>query len=204
MSKIARLAVLVAALASLFAVMSSSAGATTFTNSGATSFHGTGTGGTLGITNGSGGVSNLTCTGTDVIGVLGSGTFNFVLGNVTFAPCLLVGLHTKVACSYTWTASTFASGVTSGKAAVDCVASLATSPFTALCDITGLTNLSYTNPGTAGRFTLLASNTLVVTNHTDASCSATGVTTGTSKIGDLSEQSIPMTNLANSPIIASP
>ena len=55
MSRISRLAVLVTALASLFAVLSSTAGAATFTNSGSTAFTATGGAGTLGITSTAGG-----------------------------------------------------------------------------------------------------------------------------------------------------
>jgi hypothetical protein len=206
MSKIARLAVLVAALASLFAVLSSTAGATTFTNSGATSFHGRGFDVRLDVTNGAGGSSGLTCDGVDMTGNVTSGVFTTIAGTITFAPCVLVGLHTKWVCPYTLTPASFAAGVMTGTAAVNCVTTLATGPGTALCNITGSTTVRYTNPtgSTAGRLTLLASHTLSVTNASDASCSATGVATGTAKVGDLSERTISMTDLANSPAVASP
>ena len=57
MSKISRLVVLAIALASLFAVLSSTAGAVTFTNDGGTAFHATGSPGTLSATGTAGGPS---------------------------------------------------------------------------------------------------------------------------------------------------
>jgi hypothetical protein len=190
--------VLVTALASLFAVLSSTASAATFTNSGSTAFTATGVGGTLGITNGAGGVSNLTCSGTDATGNLASGVFTSVTGNVSFAPCTLVGLHTKATCSYSLIPLTFTSFLPpeiDGSASVNCSVALATNPFTVLCKVLGSVVSAFKNPsGTAKGIWRFFSSLLSVSNSSDSSCSAAGVPTGTTRTGDLTGQTINVTN----------
>ena len=136
MSRISRLAVLVTALASLFAVLSSTAGAVTFTNTGTGgAFHATGGAGTLGITptaGGGGTPSNLTCFDSTATGSLAAGAFTSVNGTVTFTNCKLVGLEVHVGCTYSLTPLTFSAGVTTGTADTHCTVSLQTSPFWAV------------------------------------------------------------------------
>jgi hypothetical protein len=198
MSRIARFAVLVAALASLFAVMSSSAGAVTWTNTGTSTVHATGVGGTLHV-----GVNHLVCTGATANGTTspsGGTTFD-VTGTVTFTPCVLAGQNTFVSCSYTLTALSHTGGVfggtTAGNADVTCDAKLEASPQPGLCHISGATAGSYVNPAAAGgqgRLTLNTTSTLVVSNFGSTACPlGTGA-------GTLTEQSL-FTTTANTPIL---
>src|SRR6185312_4602675 len=138
---------LVTALTSLFAVLSSTAGAVTFTNFGSTAFTATGGPGTLAIT-GASGTNNLACSGSSATGAVPSGVFTAVTGSVNFSPCTVLG-HLKVTCSYSLTPVSFASPVTTGVADVNCLVTLATSPNTPLCNITGTTPGQYTNPSGA-------------------------------------------------------
>ncbi|WP_445148269.1 hypothetical protein [Baekduia sp. Peel2402] len=185
MSRIARFAVLVTALASLMGVVSATAGAVTWHNTGNTAFTAAGGGGTLSV-----GSNNLPCTGSEATGTAtgGSviGTTYSMPGTITFAPCLMAGQPTYVHCGFTLTGASFASGVTSGVADVKCIAYL-TANNLQLCNITGTTPASYTNPSGAakGKFTLSTSGTgLTVSHYFGTSCL---MGTGT---GHLSEQTI--------------
>jgi len=202
MSRISRLVVLVTALASLFAVLSSTAGAVTFTNTGSTNFHATAGPGTLTIT--SSPARDLVCQDATATGTAAM-TFTTITGTATFTNCLLVGIHTEVGCSYTFSPSTFTGISTDGVTSVNCVARLATTPNTALCNITGALSSVYVNPsgGTPGRLTLQNQSGLTVSNNSDASCSAANVPTGTTRSGDLSETTFTLTD-ATGPIIATP
>jgi hypothetical protein len=174
MSRIARFAVLVTALASLLGIMSSAASAVTWHNTGSTSFTATGGPGTL-----SRGSVSLACTGSSATGTAPGGstvaTNYTVSGTITFSPCTLSGQNTYVHCTYTLTGTAFAAGVTAGSAGVTCVARL-TATNTALCHIEGSTPGSYTNPSgaTAGKVTINASNTLTVTNSSSPCPLGTG------------------------------
>jgi hypothetical protein len=173
MSRFARFAVLVAALTSLFAVMSSSAGAVTWTNTGSTAVHATGLGGGLHVVN-----NTLSCTGATASGTApahGLTTYD-VTGTVVFSPCTLVGQATTVHCSFTLTALTHTGGVfggvTGGNADVTCDARL-TSTGTGLCHISGSTAGHYVNPSAAGgtgRLTLTTSTSLVVSDFGSTHC----------------------------------
>jgi len=203
MSKFSRFVVLVTAFASLFAVMSSTAGAVTWTNTGETSFHGTSPGGVLAVTGSSApATSNLTCTAATATGTAAA-VFTTVSGTVTFNPCSLNGTAADVGCTYTLTPATFASGVTTGSAAVTCTARLAATG-TPLCHIAGSTPGHYINPAgsTNGRLTVTASSSLVVTPETgtgSGSCSSL-LGTASSGFGHLSEQTFTLTS--SGPVIA--
>ena len=179
MSKFSRIVVLVTALASLFAVMSPTAGAVTFTNTGGTVFHATGVGGTLGVT-GSGGTNNISCTASTMSGTVATGVFTSMTGTITFNPCSLAGTPSDVNCSFAFTPLVFTAGspaVTSGNASVTCVASTTTNPPVALCHIEGTTPVHYVNsvsPNVPSRFTLTASSTLRVTSPRPAPRAAGG------------------------------
>jgi hypothetical protein len=207
MSKFSRIVVLVTALASLFAVMSSSAGATTFTNinSSGTSFHAFGGAGTLTVTRHPGVGSNLTCTASTGTGSIPFGTFTSVTGAVNFNPCSLAGNPSTVICSYTLVPTVFNAGspaVTNGTATVNCTAYVGGTP---LCKITGSTPGHYINPGAAaGKVTLTSSSSLTVTHNSGTTCSAL-IGTTTSGTGHLTEQTLTLQGaLANQPDIASP
>jgi hypothetical protein len=195
MSKFSRIVVLATALASLFAVMSSTAGAVTWTNTGGTTFHATGGPGTLSI-----GVNNLACGGSTATGVapMSSATSTVATGTVVFSPCVLIpGQSMFVHCTYTLTANAFSAGVTAGTADVTCDTRLAAAPANSLCHISGSTGGTYTNPagGAAGKLTLHASTSLVVSNGNVACPLGTGN-------GSLTEQTITVTSVAESPILA--
>ena len=102
----------------------------------------------------------------------------------------------------------FAGGVTNVSLDLHCVVRLQTPPNTALCNITGTTPGHYINPtaatSTPGKLTLTSSNTLTITNSSDTSCTSAGVPTGAARFVDLSEQTITLTSVAESPIVTSP
>ena len=105
MSKIARLVVLVTALSSLFAMLSATAGAVTWHNTGGTAFHATGGPGSLSI-----GSATLACSGSTATGTAPGGStvaqhYN-VTGTITFSPCQLVGQSTYVHCHFNLTGTT--------------------------------------------------------------------------------------------------
>jgi hypothetical protein len=199
MSKFSRIVVLVTALASLFAVMSSTAGAVTFTNTGGTSFHAVGGAGTLTATRHPGVGSNLTCTASTATGTVAM-DFTSVTGDVTFTGCTLTANPAHVACHFTltpvlWTNATQA--VTSGSAAVTCTASVGGVP---LCHIEGSTPGDYFNPdlpNTTGRLTLTSSSTLTVTHSNGASSCSSLLGTTPSGPGHLTEQTINLTGPAS-------
>jgi hypothetical protein len=209
MSKFSRIVVLVTALASLFAVMSSTAGATTFTNTGGTSFHATGGAGTLTATRHPGVGSNFTCLASTWTGTLPAGVFTSVTGTATYTPCSLGGGNpAHVACTYTltptvWTNATQA--ITNGLAAVTCTMSIGGIP---LCHIEGSTPGHYFNPdlpNTVARLTLTASSTLTATHSNGtSSCSLLLGTTPSGPV-HLTEQTATLTGPASgNPFITSP
>ena len=89
MSKIMRIAVLAMSLVSLFAVMSSAAGAVTWTNTGQTSFTATTGAGTLGSTGTSLNCATASATGATRTPVSGVGAA-IAAGTITFASCRLL------------------------------------------------------------------------------------------------------------------
>jgi hypothetical protein len=174
MSKFSRIVVLVTALASLFAVMSSTAGAVTWHNEGSTTFHATGGAATLSFT-GAGSPTTLPCAASTATANAPVGTFTSavyrVTGTLRFTPCSLIGQSTYVDCTFTLTALTWSAGVTAGPVDVTCDARLEVGNV-GLCHVDGSTPGSYTNPSglTPGRFTLTSPSTLTVTNFGSTSC----------------------------------
>lgn len=188
MSRISRLAVLVTALASLMGVVSATAGAVTWHNSGNSAFTGTGGAATLSV-----GANNLACSASSVTGTAPVGSFltsYSATGTITLSPCTLAGQNAYVHCGFTATAAAFAVPVTTGVADVNCVARL-TSGNTALCTIKGTTPGQYTNPSGAakGRTTALTSGTGLTVSHASGTSCLLG--TGTAH---LSEQTVTITN----------
>ncbi|WP_445148268.1 hypothetical protein [Baekduia sp. Peel2402] len=180
---------LVTALTSLMGVVSATAGAVTWHNTGNTAFTATGGPATVSV-----GANNLVCTassatGTAPVGSIVSVTYNGT-GTITFSPCTLAGQGAYVHCGFTTTGASFSGGVTSGVADVNCVAWLVLGP-TALCTIKGTTPGAYANPSGAikGKATLNTSaGGLTVTHSSGTSCL---LGTGTAH---LSEQTITITN----------
>jgi hypothetical protein len=166
MSKLMRFAVLVVSLLSLFGVLSSAAGAVTWTNTGDTAF--TATGGPMTF---SGGGLSWICTGSDWSGTTGSSPFvgaiyRAVTGHGDYTGCSIASVSTAVTCDYTLTATSWAAGppaVTSGNVDLTCNV---TQGGTKICHIEGQTASHYVNPtATAfGKFVMTESSTLKMTN----------------------------------------
>jgi hypothetical protein len=195
MSKLMRITVLVVSLMSLLGVMSSSAGAVTWTNDGDTSFTATGGPGTL-----SGGGLSLVCSSAHATGMTGTAPFagtiwDAATGEATFNNCSIAGISTAVNCTYTLTAQTWSAGppaVTSGNIDATCNV---TQGGTKICHVEGQTAGHYTNPTATsfGTLVLTESNTLKTTNAT-GSCPLGNNTNVT-----LSQQDFKLENAAGGP-----
>ncbi|WP_445148212.1 hypothetical protein [Baekduia sp. Peel2402] len=196
MSKFARIVVLATALTSLFAVMSSTAGAVTWTNTGSTVIHATGTGIVY-----SEGSNAMVCSGATLSATAAAiivASVYSVPGTVTFSPCTLAGQSTYVHCGFTLTGSAFATPVTTGVADLTCTARL-TANNAALCHLEGTVIGHYINPtaatSTPGKVTMTTSSTVGTTHSSGTSCLL-----GTGP-GHLSEHTLTVTTVAGSPII---
>jgi hypothetical protein len=162
MSRSTRVVVLVTALLSSLAVLSQTAGAVTWTNSGGTGFHAAGGPMTFSV-----GANNLVCSGSTATGTMpmSTTTNTIIAGTVVFSPCTLFGLSTFVHCTHTFNAISLSGGVTLGSSDLTCDARLTASPAASLCHIDSAVLGSYTNPNgsTPGMFTFGASSTGTVT-----------------------------------------
>ena len=161
MSRLTRVVVLAAALASLFAALTSAAGAATWDNSGSTSFTATGGPATLSV-----GSVMVPWTSADLTGVspTSSTTGDLATGTTTLTNCSLGGALCHGACTYTLTAASQSGGVSSGTVDVTCDLFVFG---VAACHVAGTTPGSYTNPvgTTKGKLTLAhSSGTLRVFN----------------------------------------
>jgi hypothetical protein len=149
MSKMMRIAVLAVSLVWLFGVLSSAAGATTWTNSSDTNFTATSSNGILSV-----GAVSLNCTGATSTAT-GSAPMStpgaqpvVASGTVTFPSCRLAGQHATVDCAYGLTALSFSSPDVTGLIDVTCsVYQLARED----CHIHGRTSGTYINPAGAVR-----------------------------------------------------
>jgi hypothetical protein len=138
MSRAMRFGVLTA---SLFAAMSSTAGAVTWHNSGSTAFTATAGAVTLSSTGANLSCSSATATGTAPAMTVGA--VYSVSGTATFNTCLLSGITTGVDCGYTLTGTTQSGSVTSGPVDVTCgVYQFGTK----LCHLEGTVSATYSNP----------------------------------------------------------
>jgi hypothetical protein len=169
MSKLSRLAVLVVGLMSLFGVLSSSAGATTWDNSGATAFTASSGPGTLSATDVVLSCSGSTATGTAPATAIGL-TYS-VSGTATFNGCKMSNITTVVDCAYTLTGTTQhgtgMGSIITGSVGVTCdVAQFGTK----VCHIEGSVPGSYVNstPGVLNIAT--AASGLTLTNPPVGSC----------------------------------
>jgi hypothetical protein len=197
MSALARVSMAITALASIFAVLTSTADAVTWHNSGSTAF--TATSGSVTLSVGS---NNLTCSGgngkgtsTTTTAVGSSFTVN---GTATFTPCLLAGQATYTHCSVSnLAASSYAAGVSTGLSTVTCLVRL-TASNTPLCVIEGTAPGQYINPSGAspGRLTGLTSGSGLVVTH----ASGTSCVLGTGP-GHISERTGTLSSVAGSPIL---
>jgi hypothetical protein len=174
MNRLTRIVLLITALTSLLAAMSSTAGAVTWTNTGNTAVHATGAGGGLHL-----GSNTFSCTSSTATGTAPADQTSAVYsvtGTLTFSPCSLVGQNSTIHCNYILTGVTHTGGalggVTGVNADVTCDLRLAATG-TGLCHISGSTAGHYVNPvaaGGTGRLTLTTTNTLVVSNFGTTSC----------------------------------
>jgi hypothetical protein len=166
MSRIARIAVFIAALTSLFAVMSSTAGAVTWTNTGATAVHATTGHFALHV-----GVNPVTCqagTMSATAPAHSAASTYAATGTITFTPCTLAGQSTFYDCNYTQTGTNWAMGLTVGTLDVTCDVRLHAGTQLKLCHLAGSTPYSYNN--STGALTLTQSSTLVISNALPATC----------------------------------
>jgi hypothetical protein len=154
MSRFTRVVMVLTALASSLAAMSSTAEAVTWTNEGATSFHATGIGGARHLP---GGINvNFHCTGETATGTapMHTSTNTIMTGTLTLAPCSHQGLSSSIHCSYTMTGVNFTGstlgGVTNALVDLTCDERLTTAPGWALCHINGTVPAQYSNPTVAG------------------------------------------------------
>jgi hypothetical protein len=122
MGKFARCIVLVAALLSSFAALSSVASAVTWHNTGDSAFTATGGAGTLSST-----AVTLGCAGSDASGTVPAtpfvGTTLAIQGTINFTGCTLSGQSTGFSCSFTLTGTAWDSGtpaVTTGSLDATC------------------------------------------------------------------------------------
>jgi hypothetical protein len=188
MSGFARFAIAITGLMSFFGVMTSTASAVTWHNTGSTSF--TATAGPNTFTFGS---STLSCAGGQVTGTVPGGStvgaVYSVSGTAIDSGCTFAGQTMYVHCNFTLTAFSQSGSVTAGNTVETCVLKL-TASNQALCVLTGPVSGTYTNPigATPGRATLFASNTLTVSNPPGGgSCPAgTGPASVTHKTGTVS------------------
>jgi hypothetical protein len=142
MSKISRFVVLVTALTSLVAVMSSTAGAVTWHNTGNTAYTATGGAGTLST---GGGLVSLSCPHVRVTGTSPAVTTtnNLATLTTTFTNCSgPFGVAAHVHCTIGLTGIAQDVARITGTGDVHCVATIGGIP----CTITGAVPGSYTNP----------------------------------------------------------
>jgi hypothetical protein len=199
MSRISRVVVLVAALMSVFAVVSSSAGAvSTWKSTNTTAFTADGTAGSL-----SGNGKTLSCTGSTATGAVSALDFtgavwtNAVHGNVTFSGCVLAGTPYAVTCTYSLTATSISGTQVGGTVGLNspdgCTATVGG---VSACRIEGAIPGTYDNPPDA-KLTIPAAS-LTVTNGTGTTCP---LISGTSGVGSLTAQTFTITG-ANAPTIS--
>lgn len=146
MSRISRLVVIVTALTSLYAALSPTAGAVTWTNDGSTVFTATGGQGTL-----TSGGNPISCTGGDASGsapASSTSTTYSISGTILFTGCTTAGIPSTIECNYVLTATTLVSSIVTGN--VDSTCALYVSS-TKLCHIFVFAHGQYRNhpvPGT--------------------------------------------------------
>lgn len=171
MSKIARIAVLVTALASVLGAMSSTAGAVTWHNTGSTAFTATAGPSTVSV-----GANSTSCTGAsaDATAPATSTATTFPLTwTVRYFPCTIVGQASYWHCHYIVTY--FSTSTPPHRWSIlyhrFCVKRL-TANNTALCTLEGSSPGTYTSPNgaTPGAFTLDATSTLTMTHASGSSC----------------------------------
>lgn len=198
MNRTARFVVLASALTSLFAALSPAAGAVTWTNTGSTAIHATGTGVSYSV-----GANNYACTGTTATATAPTHsalTTYSVPGTLTYSPCTLAGQNTYIHCGFTFTGVTSPDpSSTVGVIDMTCVQRL-TSSNTALCHFEGARAARYINPtaatSTPGKFTLPTNGTGLTVTHSSGSSCVFGV--GTAHV---QEEAITVTSVAGSPVL---
>jgi hypothetical protein len=191
MSKIGRMCVLVASLMSFCGVMSSTAGAVTWSNDGGTSFTATGGPRTF-----SGGGLSLSCASSDATGTAATGPFTGAIWvgaasmTATYTGCTVAGITTHHHCAFTFTAAAQSvPTVTNGNLDVTCDM---TQGATKLCHFEGSTAVHYITPPDA-RFILTESATLRTTSVPPGNCPLGngGATTMTQQIITLTSPNPP-------------
>lgn len=179
MSKVARLVVLVAAVASLCGAVSASAEAVTWHNSGATAFTASSGANTLTFTHADGTNSPLPCAGggtTTGDAPVGSFSAGYTItGTFTLTPCVLFMGRFFVHCNFQMTAAAYTAGspaVTSGPVDLTCTVKDDKVANVTYCHLEGALPAHYVNPvgATPGRLTFTAGSTVRGTHTSGASC----------------------------------
>jgi hypothetical protein len=195
MSKIMRVAVLAMSVVWLFGVLSSAAGATTWTNSSDTNFTATSAGSTLSVGAVSMNCTGATSTGTGTAAMSTPGAAPVVAsGTLTFPSCRLAGPHATIDCAYGFTATSFAAGVVTGSADVTCSVYQVSRED---CHVQGSTAGTYTNPAPRGLLALSHSATLRVFDGTGGRCPL-----GTNVAGTLTPLNFQVTSGTGGPVFS--
>lgn len=201
MSRIARIAVSFAALTSLFALLSATAGASTWHNSGSTTFHATAGAGTLSSTSAglvcpSGGTTTGTVAATPA--VVPFDAWTAFEGTMTWTGCTLGVTGYAVDCEYalittSWTDLT--ADITHAVASLTCGVFL---QGTQVCHLVGVLQERYTNPSgaTPGKLTIATGGGLTAFNGGVVTCPL-----GNGDRGHTSEFTFTLTSAAGSPVI---
>ncbi|MCW2992541.1 MAG: hypothetical protein JWQ18_36 [Conexibacter sp.] len=173
MSRSGRIVLLVTALLSLLAVMSSAAGAVTWHNSGDTAFTATSGALTFSVTG-----PTFTCPGTTATATVASSpfvgaTWTAITGTETYNSCAMGGVGARLDCSFTFTAQLWTAGppaTTTGSLDETCGLFEFSSM---ICRLAGAFHAVYANPSppsTFGRFTLTTGGSLVTSNASSGTC----------------------------------
>jgi hypothetical protein len=195
MSKIMRIAVLAVSLVSLFGVLSSAAGATTWTNSSDTNFTATSAGSVLSV-----GAVSLNCTGaastaTGSAAMATPGVSPVIVSGTMVSPsCRAAGQHATEDCVYGDTGVSIVSGVTTMTEDYTCdVYQLSR----ASCHLQGEMTVTYTNPAPRGLFARSHSSTVRVFDGTGGRCPL-----GTNVAGTLTPVNFTVTSGTGGPVFS--
>lgn len=202
MSRIARIAVAVTALLSLFGVVSSSASAATWHNSGSTTVHATAGSVTFSSTSAglacpAGGTMSGTVSATPA--VVPVGKWLAMTGTTTWTGCTLGVSGYTVDCPWTFTADSLEQGqpaITHGTKDFTCGVYLAGTKF---CDFHGTIETHYVNPESdvsPGYFVDTTGGTWKPTNTSTGTCPL-----GNGDLGHASVTTFTLTSAAGSPIL---
>ncbi len=192
MSTLARLAILLVSMLSLFGGAPTTTGAITWHNTGSTAFTATAGANTLTSTFTPWSCGGATMTGDSPTGSTSSAIYS-IRGTMSFSSCSLSGIATGVDCAYTFTGATQTGSQVTGDVDMTC----GWYQFnTKICHVAGNVHAIYTNPvAGVGTLTLTTGGKLVMSNPASGTCPL-----GNGDLAHLSELTIRTTS-ANPPVI---